>query len=113
MLVESDILRTRMTKDLAPYRRIIRRAIALFIGAFVVLYGGRLEAVQFSATDGAGSQGETFVGEIRVADFTLIQAFQFSLSWDPSILEFGEVFDFGVPALGGNSFGLFREQGRL
>jgi hypothetical protein len=102
-----------MTKDLVPYWRSRRRAIALFIGAFVGLFGGRIEAVQFSAADGVGSQGEAFVGEIRVADYSLVQAFQFSLSWDPAILEFGEVFDFGVPALGGNSFGLFREQGRL
>jgi hypothetical protein len=113
LLVESDILRTRMTKDLAPYWRSRRRAIASFLAIFVVSFWGRLEAVQFSAADEVGGQGETIVGEVRVADFSQVQAFQFSLTWDPSILEIGEVSDFGVPALGGNSFGLFRDEGRL
>ncbi|MCS1410387.1 MAG: hypothetical protein M2R45_03579 [Verrucomicrobia subdivision 3 bacterium] len=72
-----------------------------------------LGAVQFQVDDAAGSHGTPLKVEIRIADFSLVQAFQFTLSWDPAQFEFMEAGDFAIPSLASSGFGYFPVLGRL
>ena len=80
---------------------------------FSVLGGGISLGAQFSIDEHGVSPGEVVPVGIRVADFTEVQAVQFSLSWDPEVLQVGGFSDFGLVGLGANSFGVFQALGRL
>ncbi len=71
------------------------------------------EGAEFSIVDQVVGRGEIVQTQIRVSDFTEVQALQFSLSWDPEVLQIGDISQFGLPGLGPNSFGVFTELGRL
>ena len=72
-----------------------------------------LGAVQFQVEDAIGNRGDSFKAAVRVADFSDVQAFQFTLDWNPDHFDFVETGDFAVPGLSAGSFGHFPELGRL
>ena len=72
-----------------------------------------LSAVQFRVEDASGNRGASFKAEVRVVDFSDVQAFQFTLDWNPDHFDFVETGDFAVPGLSAGSFGHFPELGRL
>ena len=83
---------------------------------FVVLcfwVSNSLGAVQFQVADASGNRGESFKAAVRVVDFSDVQAFQFTLDWNPDHFDFVETGDFAVPGLIAGSFGHFPELGRL
>lgn len=54
----------------------------------------------------SGAKGQTVSIPISVQDFEDVLTLQASLQWDPSIVSFVEVADFGLTGLDQNSFGL-------
>ncbi len=57
----------------------------------------------------AARTGEEVCVNISVADFNNLLSMQYSLVWDPQILEFEKVQGFNLPYLGENNFGLNRK----
>lgn len=101
-----------MRNDLEEKGRRLRRRFALFVVlCFWVL--NSLSAIQFQVEDASGNRGESFKAAVRVADFSDVQAFQFTLDWNPDHFDFVETGDFAVPGLSAGSFGHFPELGRL
>ncbi len=89
-----------------------RRQLVLF-AVLCFLISNALGAIQFQVTDAAGSRSGLLQTTVRVADFSDVQAFQFTLGWDPALFDFIETGDFAVPGLDAGSFGHFPELGRL
>lgn len=57
----------------------------------------------------AARAGEDVCINISVADFRNLLSMQYSLLWDPQVLEFEQVQGFNLPYLGENNFGLHRK----
>lgn len=62
--------------------------------------------VDLYGSSGYGLMGDIIKIDIQVNEFTDIIAFQASLNWDPGLLRFISVSDFGIKDFGENSFGL-------
>ncbi len=67
--------------------------------------GSGLPWVRFQAASVAVQPGETKPVTITIANFDHVTTVQFTLQWDPSILEYKSVGDFGLAGLGAGNFG--------
>ncbi|MFK7981582.1 MAG: cohesin domain-containing protein [Saprospiraceae bacterium] len=67
--------------------------------------GGDLDKLVNIAPDTITS-GESFCLPVTVHDFDAITAFQFSMGWNPAVLEFTGVQSFGVPLLNEGAYNL-------
>ncbi len=99
-----------MTNLPASIWNLYRGGIVTVLTLFVVQI---VDGAQFRIPDSVAANGELVQTEVRVSEFDAVQAFQFSLSWDPAELEVGAVSEFGLPGLGAANFGIFGDQGRL
>ena len=90
----------------------MRRRFAFF-AVLCFLAPKSLSAVQFRVEDASGNRGASFKAAVRVVDFSDVQAFQFTLDWNPDHFDFVETGDFAVPGLIAGSFGHFPELGRM
>ena len=99
-----------MKNDLEVKRRGMR--FALF-AVLCFLVSNSLGAAQFQVADASGNRGAPFKTAVRVVDFSEVQAFQFTLDWNPDHFDFVETGDFAIPGLSAGSFGHFPELGRL
>lgn len=90
----------------------LRRRFVFFV-VLCFLAPNSLSAVQFRVEDASGNRGDLFKAAVRVADFSDVQAFQFTLDWNPDHFDFVETGDFAVPGLSAGSFGHFPELGQL
>ncbi|MCE7923785.1 MAG: T9SS C-terminal target domain-containing protein [Haliscomenobacteraceae bacterium CHB4] len=61
--------------------------------------------LQLIASSATACPGETVCVDISVADFNNIVAGQYSMSWDPSVINFQQVQNFGLPGLTSANFG--------
>ena len=72
------------------------------------------DPVDLYANNDFGMQGDTISIDLKVNAFTDIISFQASLNWDPALLSYVGVSDFGIKDLGENSFGTTTtDQGHL
>ena len=83
----------------------------IFLGITLIAIVHFSAKAQQTPVDLYGSSGYGLIGDvikidIQVNEFTDILAFQASLNWDPSLLKFISVSDFGMKDFGENSFGL-------
>jgi hypothetical protein len=62
-------------------------------------------AVLFTAGSGQVTPSESFSVPITVSGFTEVTSFQYSLAWDPAVLQFSSVGDFGLVYLTSGTFG--------
>lgn len=79
------------------------------MGVLVVLAGLQVSAwaqPSFILSDESPGQGENFCMDMTVEDFTNIVSFEFSISFDPAILDFDQVTNFNLAGLNGASFDL-------
>lgn len=53
----------------------------------------------------AAEPGQVFTVQVAGADLVGISSMQFSISWDPGVLEYQEVKDFGLPLMNLGNFG--------
>lgn len=68
----------------------------------------------FVLTDRSAPKGDTICMDISVRDFTNILSMQYSMNWDPKVLQFVKVDKLNLKDLSANSFGLNRtEQGKI
>ena len=44
--------------------------------------------VQFNISDDSGDSGQTVSVDVRVSDFVDISSMQFSINWDPTVMEY-------------------------
>ena len=63
------------------------------------------EAIDLYASSDLGIQGEIVNIEIRINNFVDILSFQASLNWDPSLLSYVSVTDFGIKDFSESNFG--------
>ena len=89
-----------------------RERFAFFV-VLCFLAPNLLSAIQFQVEDASGNRGASFKAAVRVVDFSDVQAFQFTLDWNPDHFDFVETGDFTIPGLNAGSFGHFPELGRL
>ena len=101
-----------MRNDIKEEWRRLRRRFAFF-AVLCFLAPKSLSAVQFRVEDASGNRSASFKAAVRVVDFSDVQAFQFTLDWNPDHFDFVETGDFAVPGLIAGSFGHFPELGRL
>lgn len=101
-----------MRNDLGVKWRRLRRRFVFFV-VLCFLASNSLSAIQFQVEDASGNRGESFKAAVRVVDFSEVQAFQFTLNWNPDHFDFVETGDFAIPGLIAGSFGHFPELGRL
>ena len=59
------------------------------------------------------SAGESLCFDFDVSNFTNIAAMQFSIHWDPNLLSFETLTDFGLENLSLSNFGVFPDEGLL
>lgn len=72
------------------------------------------DTVELYTTRAVGIQGDEVKLEVKVNDFENILAFQASLNWDPILLEYMGVSDFGIKDFNENNFGITKvDQGHL
>ena len=89
-----------------------RSATGRFLGFCLVLFSPiNIDATQFTASDVTAEAGGAVAVGINVRDFSGVQAFQFSFRWDPQVIEFSGLSDFGVADLREQNFAVFPEQG--
>ncbi len=62
------------------------------------------DTVSLFLADATANCGEQICVDVTTTDFQDVFSFQFSLNWDPNILEFTSVGQFGVSGLGASSF---------
>ena len=91
---------------------------SLLFFLFAVLAFGRAHAgpgsVLVQVESGKVKPGESVCLEVAGSRMSQVVAMQFSLVWDPQVLEFSEVKDFGLPNLSQENFGdAFIEEGAL
>lgn len=84
-----------------------------FFAVLCFLVSNSLGAVQFQVTDASGNRGARFKTAVQVVDFSEVQAFQFTLNWNPDHFDFAQTGNFAIPGLSAGSFGHFPELGRL
>lgn len=61
--------------------------------------------ITLNAAGGEVSQGEEICIPVKAQDFKGIMSMQYTMKWDPKVLEFTNVKSFGLPGLSGNNFG--------
>ena len=59
-----------------------------------------------AASDEYGQQGDLIVVDVNVSDFDKVVSMQYSMNWDPSILQFEKVQDFQLKDLSAQNFGV-------
>ncbi len=77
--------------------------ISLFFITFVI---PSFAQVTFIAPSKSVTKGDVFGADIRVKTKDTISALQFTLEWNPSVLEFRSVDSIGLPLSGDDLFGL-------
>ncbi len=70
--------------------------VVLSLFAFVTL---NAQTVVLKTPDLEVDAGATFSLDLQVEDFEMITGLQFSINWDPEVLEFVNVDNFGLPGL--------------
>jgi len=58
-----------------------------------------------AASDEAGQKGDLIYVDVNVSDFNKVVSMQYSMNWDPSILQFEKVQNFKLKALSSENFG--------
>ena len=58
------------------------------------------------ASDEVGRKGDLIFVDVNVSDFNRIVSMQYSMNWDPKVLQFEKVTNFNLKDLGGENFGL-------
>lgn len=66
--------------------------------------GGNEDAVQLIFPDITAENGETVCMPFTTTNFDSVVSFQGSLMWDPAVLSFSELMNFGLPGLNASSF---------
>lgn len=61
-------------------------------------------AAKFSATVESGKQNEEVTVKIRVSNFTDIGGIQWTIRWDPTVIQYSSIGDFNLPDLSTGSF---------
>ena len=63
--------------------------------------------VQFNISDDSGDSGQTVSVDVRVSDFVDISSMQFSINWDPTVMEYSSIENIStvVPQFNINFFG--------
>ncbi len=69
--------------------------------------------VTFSMGQQTALPGQTVTIPVAVGGFREVNGVQFTLEWDPAVLEFATVGEFGLPGLGAGNFNPQTVQGRL
>jgi hypothetical protein len=70
--------------------------------------------LMFVLADRTISKGDTVCMDVSVRDFTNILSMQYSMNWDPKVLQFVKIDKLNLKDLSANSFGLNRtEQGKI
>lgn len=93
------------------------KKINTLIAAFALLLSYQLSAQEVTLTtnDMVVTPGNNFQMDVKVADFDDIATAQFAMFWDPAIIEYVGVADFGLPELSASdNFGVMGvEEGKL
>jgi len=58
-----------------------------------------------AASDESGQKGDLIIVDVNVSDFNKVVSMQYSMNWDPSILQFEKVQNFKLKALSSENFG--------
>ena len=70
--------------------------------------------VHFQASNLSGQPGETIKAGITVGEFQGVTSVQFTLQWNPGVLQYVDVGDFGLRGLASDNFGtVFTNSGKL
>lgn len=69
--------------------------------------GGKQE-LMFVLADQTVAKGDTLCVDVQVRDFTNILSMQYSMNWDPKVLQFLRLDGFNLKDLSPNNFGLNR-----
>lgn len=85
----------------------------LVIGLMAAGCVAQADTVTLTLPDGDVAPGQTAELRIRVAGFAEGTTLQFTLQWDPAVLEFQSVDEYGLPGLGAENFGVFADAGKL
>lgn len=64
-----------------------------------------VSTLTLTASDLTAKKGETVCVEIKAKDFEQILSMQFSMNWNPNVLKFKEVRNFGLTGMSIQSFG--------
>ncbi len=68
----------------------------------------------FTSSSADVAPGEVFTIQVSAENLVNIVSMQFSLDWDPAVVDFQEVRDFSIPSLGLGNFGSQQvDQGRI
>jgi hypothetical protein len=62
-------------------------------------------SMTLQATGGKVDKGDEICVAVTAQDFKQIMSMQYTMKWDPKVLEFVNVKNFGLPGLSGNNFG--------
>ena len=62
-------------------------------------------SITLQANGGSVKKGEEICVSVTAQDFKKIMSMQYTMKWDPEVLEFVTVKNFGLPGLSGNNFG--------
>jgi len=63
-----------------------------------------------AASDEIGQKGDLIYVDVNVSDFNKVVSMQYSMNWDPSILQFEKVQNFKLKALSSENFGAEQEK---
>lgn len=58
-----------------------------------------------AASDESGQKGDLIIVDVNVSDFNKVVSMQYSMNWDPTILQFEKVQNFKLRALSSENFG--------
>ena len=74
------------------------KKLNIFLGLGALLFGIQLSAqITFSTPDKMAEPGQDVLVEVQVESFTEIVSAQFSIHWDPAVLQYSSVEDFILP----------------
>lgn len=62
-------------------------------------------ALTLNATETVAAKGETVCVEVKTKDFEQILSMQYSMNWNPNVLKFKEVRNYGLDGMNVQSFG--------
>ncbi len=92
-----------ITRKHLKYSFFMKRIIVLLVVG-LACKGIALAQPSLTFSSAAPNVGESFCVDVRVRDFTDILSMQFSLNWDPEVIQYESVNGFGIPNLNASNF---------
>jgi len=88
------------------------RAMVLAV-SFLISDASRAAMVTFQASMEAVQEESPVTVAFTVSDFTEVTTFQFTIEWNPAVIQFSSIGDFGLPDLASNDFTVSETPGKL